>query len=50
MDTQKNVDSIERDNSILKLVGKNIDNLKLIKEIVDNLTTRIEKLEEKNNE
>ena len=50
MDTQKNMESLERDNSILKLVGKNIDNLKLIKKIVDNLTTRIEKLEEKNNE
>ena len=50
MDTQKNMESLERDNSILRLVGKNIDNLKLIKKIVDNLTTRIEKLEEKNNE
>ena len=41
MDTQ----SIERDNSILKIVGKSIDNIQMLKEIIDNLTTRIEKLE-----
>jgi|TARA_R100001594_G_scaffold147958_1_gene202005 chaperonin cofactor prefoldin len=45
MDTQKNIESIERDNSILKLVGKSMDNFELLKEIIDNLTTRIEKLE-----
>jgi chaperonin cofactor prefoldin len=50
MDTQINKDSIDRDTKILKLVGGNIDNLKLLKEIVDELTTRIEILEEKNNE
>ena len=50
MDTQKNMESLERDNSILKLVGNNTNNLQLLKEIVDKLTTRIEKLEEKNNE
>jgi hypothetical protein len=41
MDTQ----SIERDNSILKIVGKSIDNIQMLKEIIDNLTTRIERLE-----
>ncbi len=45
MDTQKNIDSIERDNNILKIVGKNIDNLQMLKDIVDSLTARIEKLE-----
>ena len=45
MDTQKYIDGIERDNSILKIVGKNIDNLQMLKDIVDNLTARIEKLE-----
>ena len=45
MDTQKNINSLERDNSILKLVGKNIDNLQLLKELVDTLMGRIEKLE-----
>ena len=45
MDTQKNIESIERDNNILKIVGKNIDNLQMLKDIVDNLTARIEKLE-----
>jgi hypothetical protein len=34
MDTQKNIDSIERDN-----------NLQMLKDIVDSLTARIEKLE-----
>tara|TARA_R100001224_G_scaffold106251_1_gene80568 strand:- start:384 stop:536 length:153 start_codon:yes stop_codon:yes gene_type:complete len=50
MDTQMNKDSIDRDTKILKIVGGNMDNLKLLKEIVDELTTRIQKLEEKNNE
>ena len=45
MDTQKNINSLERDNSILKLVGKNLDNLQLLKELVDTLMGRIEKLE-----
>jgi hypothetical protein len=45
MDTQKHINSLERDNSILKLVGKNIDNLQLLKELVDTLMGRIEKLE-----
>jgi hypothetical protein len=45
MDTQINKDSIDRDTKILKIVGGNMDNLKLLKEIVDELTTRVEKLE-----
>ena len=45
MDTQKHINSLERDNSILKLVGKNLDNLQLLKELVDTLMGRIEKLE-----
>ena len=45
MDTQKHINSLERDNSILKIVGKNIDNLQLLKELVDTLMGRIEKLE-----
>ena len=45
MDTQINIESLNRDKKILKLVGNNIDNLQLLKDIVDSLTTRIEKLE-----
>ena len=45
MDTQINKDSIDRDTKILKIVGGNMNNLKLLKEIVDELTTRVEKLE-----
>ena len=45
METQKHINSLERDNSILKIVGKNIDNLQLLKELVDTLMSRIEKLE-----
>tara|TARA_Y100001938_G_scaffold66188_1_gene91956 strand:+ start:417 stop:617 length:201 start_codon:yes stop_codon:yes gene_type:complete len=47
MDTQKNIESLERDNSILKLVGNNTNNLHLVKKILDKLTTRIEKLEDR---
>ena len=45
MDTQVNIESLDRDKKILKLVGGNIDNLQLLKDIVDSLTARIEKLE-----
>jgi hypothetical protein len=50
MDTQINKDSIDRDTKILKLVGGNMDNLGLLKDIVFKLIARIEKLEEKDNE
>ena len=50
MDIKTNKESIDRDNSILKLVGGNIDNLGLLKDIVFKLIARIEKLEEKDNE
>tara|TARA_R100001443_G_scaffold10506_1_gene20189 strand:+ start:277 stop:486 length:210 start_codon:yes stop_codon:yes gene_type:complete len=47
MYTQKeNLESVQRDREILKLINGLQDNLISCKEIIDLLTTRIEKLEE----
>ena len=47
MYTQKeNLESVQRDREILKLINGLQDNLISCKEIIDILTTRIEKLEE----
>mgnify|MGYP003120617719 FL=1 len=46
MNTEKeNIESINRDREILKLVGGLQENIRSLKEIADLLTTRIEKLE-----
>tara|TARA_R100000234_G_C4849358_1_gene114470 strand:+ start:238 stop:393 length:156 start_codon:yes stop_codon:yes gene_type:complete len=46
MKTQtENIESIQRDREILKLIGGLQENVKSLKEIIDYLTTRIEKLE-----
>jgi len=45
MDTKVNIESLDRDKKILKLVGGNMDNLQLLKDIVDSLTTRVVELE-----
>tara|TARA_R100000995_G_scaffold8868_1_gene3822 strand:+ start:578 stop:778 length:201 start_codon:yes stop_codon:yes gene_type:complete len=46
MNTEKeNIESINRDREILKLVGGLQKNIRSLKEITDLLTTRIEKLE-----
>ena len=50
MDTQKEIQSIQRDNETLKLIGGLLNNVQGLKEIVDHLTTRIEKLEKGKNE
>ena len=50
MDTQKNIESIQRDSNILKLMSGLQDNVQGLKEIVDHLTTRIERLEKGKNE
>ena len=50
MDIKTNKESIDRDTKILKVIGGNMDNLGLLKDIVFKLMTRIEKLEEKDNE
>ena len=47
MDTQLNKDSIDRDTKILKLVGGLQDNVRLLKEIIDELEWRIKRLEKK---
>ena len=41
----ENIESIQRDREILKLIGGLQENVKSLKEIIDYLTTRIEKLE-----
>ena len=50
MDTQKNIESIQRDNAIIKLMSGLQDNVQSLKDIIDSLTTRIEKLEKCKNE
>ena len=47
MDTQITKDSIDRDTKILKLVGGLQDNVRLLKEIIDELEWRIKRLEKK---
>ena len=46
----ENIESIQRDREILKLIGGLQDNIKSLKEITDYLATRIEKLERGKNE
>ena len=46
MDIKTNKESIDRDTKILKVIGGNMDNLALLKDIVFKLIARIEKLEE----
>ena len=50
MDTQKEIQSIQRDNAIIKLMSGLQDNVQGLKNIIDLLTTRIEKLEKEKNE
>ena len=50
MDTQKNIESIQRDNEIIKLMGMLQNNVQGLKDIIDFLTTRIERLEKGKNE
>ena len=50
MDTQKEIQSIQRDNAIIKLMSTLHDNVQCLKNIIDLLTTRIEKLEKGKNE
>ena len=50
MDTQKNIESIQRDNEIIKLMGMLQNNVQGLKDIIDCLTTRIERLEKGKNE
>ena len=50
MDTQKNIESRQRDNAIIKLMSGLQDNVQSLKDIIDSLTTRIEKLEKGKNE
>ena len=50
MDTQKEIQSIQRDSAIIKLMSGLQDNVQSLKDIIDSLTTRIEKLEKGKNE
>ena len=50
MDTQENITSVQRDREILKLISKTDDNVQGLKDLIDHLTARIEKLERGNNE
>ena len=50
MDTQKEIQSIQRDNEIIKLMSTLHDNVQGLKNIIDLLTTRIERLEKGKNE
>ena len=50
MDIKKNIESIQRDNEIIKLMSGLQDNVQSLKDIIDSLTTRIEKLEKGKNE
>ena len=46
MDIKTNKESLDRDTKILKVIGGNMDNLALLKDIVFKLISRVEKLEE----
>ena len=50
MDTQKEIQRMKLDASIIKLLGGLNDNVKSLKDIIDLLTTRIERLEKEKNE
>ena len=45
MDIKTNKESLDRDTKILKVIGGNMDNLALLKDIVFKLISRVEKLE-----
>ena len=49
MDIKTNKESIDRDTKILKVIGGNMDNLGLLKDIVFKLMKRVEKLEDRVN-
>ncbi len=50
MDTQKEIQSIQRDNDIIKLMGMLQNNVQGLKDIIDLLLIRIERLEKGKNE
>ena len=50
MDIQREIQSVKRDNDIIKLISGLQDNVKSLKDIIDLLITRIEKLEKGKNE
>ena len=50
MDTQKEIQSIQRDSAIIKLMSGLQDNVQSLKDIIDSLTNRIDKLEKGKNE
>ena len=50
MDTHKEIQSIQRDNAIIKLMSGLQDNVQGLKDIIDCLITRIERLEKGKNE
>ena len=50
MDTQRELQSVRRDNRIIDLIGGLQNNVKGLKDIIDLLVTRIERLEKGKNE
>ena len=50
MDTQRELQSVQRDNRIIDLIGGLQNNVKGLKDIIDLLVTRIERLEKGKNE
>ena len=50
MDIQREIQSVQRDNEIIKLMSTLHDNVQGLKNIIDLLTTRIERLEKGKNE
>ena len=50
MDTQRELQSVQRDNRIIDLIGGLQNNVKGLKDVIDLLLTRIERLEKGKNE
>ena len=50
MDTQRELQSVRRDNRIIDLIGGLQNNVKGLKDVIDLLLTRIERLEKGKNE
>tara|TARA_Y100000356_G_scaffold70393_1_gene57971 strand:- start:299 stop:475 length:177 start_codon:yes stop_codon:yes gene_type:complete len=50
MDTQRELQSVRRDNRIIDLIGGLQNNVQGLKDIIDLLLTRIERLEKGKNE
>ena len=50
MDTQRELQSVQRDNRIIDLIGGLQNNVQGLKDIIDLLLTRIERLEKGKNE